>query len=70
MPAVPKSRRPTEMPMDRASSSSTLIFRRPKHRSPLWRKGTMCQTTRAIRSGAGRNKAAAPFISTLPTSFS
>ena len=60
MPAVPKSRRPTEMPMDRASSSSTLIRRRPRHRSPLRRKGIMCQTTRAARKGAGRNRAAAP----------
>ena len=70
MPAVPKSRRPTEMPMERASSSSTLIFLRPRHRRPLRRKGAMCQTTRATRRGAGRNRAAAPFISTLPASFS
>ena len=30
----------------------------------------MCQTTRAIRSGAGRNRAAAAFMVTLLTSFS
>ena len=70
IPAVPKSRRPTEIPMDKASSSSTLIFPRFRQRKPLWRKGVICQITRATRSGAGRNRAAAPFISTLPTSFS
>ena len=70
VPAVPKSRRKAEIPMERASSNSTLIRRRPRHRSPLERKGIMCQTTRAMRRGVGKNSVETPFISTLPTSFS
>ena len=56
IPAVPKSLLQAEMEIDRASSSSTLMRRRSRQRSPLRTKGIMCQRMRAIRrekQGAG-----------------
>ena len=70
VPAVPKSRRQTDSPMDRASSSSTRTLRRQTQPSPCRRKGIICQTTRAARSGGGKNRLPAALASTLPTSFS
>ena len=56
--------------MDKASSTSTFICRRRRQRSPRPRKGTMCHRMRAMRSGAGRKRVQAAFMTTLVTSFS
>ena len=58
------------MEIDRASSSSTLMRRRSRQRSPRRTKGIMCQSMRAIRNGGGRNRVQAALHTTLVTSFS
>ena len=70
IPAVPKSLLQAEMEIDRASSSSTLMRRRSRQRSPRRTKGIMCQSMRAIRNGGGRNRVQAALHTTLVTSFS
>ena len=69
-PAVAKSRRIMDRPMETASSSSTLILFCLKQRRPLRRKGTACHSTRAILKGVGRNRVLTSFSAALPTSFS
>ena len=54
-PAVPKSPRSMEIPIESASSSSTCSFRRHRQRRPLSRYGTLRATVKAMRSGAGKN---------------
>ena len=70
VPAVPKSLRNTEIPMDNASSTSTFSFPLQRQWIPLFKKGSICHTIRAICNGFGKKSIDAAFSTTFPTSFS